>query len=245
VAGKQKGLAGNRSGLFFQFIRILKERQPAMFIWENVKGTLSSMDGWDFARMQIEMAEAGYSIQWQILNAKDFGVPQSRQRIFVIGHLGRECPREVFFEPNPNAKAIKEFTHRTVQSGRIYARDGISPTLDSMAGGLKQPKVVIPVLTPDRVEKRQNGRRFKTDGEPSFTLTSQDRHGIYDGVRIRKITPKECERLMGLPDDWTRYGIKPDGTEYELSDSARYKLCGNGVVVNVVQAVFESLKELL
>ena len=53
--------------------------------------------------------------------------------------------------------------------------------------------------------------------------------------RIRRLTPTECERLMGLPDGWTKYGIKPDGTQYELSDSARYKLCGNGVVVNVVK----------
>lgn len=103
--------------------------------------------------------------------------------------------------------------------------------------------VAIPVLTPDRVEKRQNGRRFKTDGEPSFALTAQDKHGVYDGYRIRRLTPTECERLMSLEDGWTKFGINESGKQYELSDSARYKLCGNGVVVSVVKAIIEKLYE--
>jgi len=101
--------------------------------------------------------------------------------------------------------------------------------------------VAVPVLTPDRIEKRQNGRRFKEDGEPMFTLTGQDKHGIYNGFRIRRLTPRECEKLMGLPVDWTKYGIGEKGL-YELSDNARYKLCGNGVVVNVVEAIMKKLK---
>jgi site-specific DNA-cytosine methylase len=113
------------------------------------------------------------------------------------------------------------------------------------AGGLgaKTGLYAVPVLTPDRLEKRQNGRRFKTDGDPSFTLTAQDRHGVYDGNNIRRLMPIECERLMGLPDNWTLTGINEKGEEYRLSDSARYKLCGNGVVVNVVKAIIEKLYE--
>lgn len=279
VAGKQAGLSGERSGLFFQFIRLLKEKQPANYIWENVKGALSSSNGWDFARVQIEMAEAGYAFQWQVLNAKHFSVPQSRERVFVVGSLGEDCPREVFFEQIDGGKNLCELTQNESQGYRVYDQSGLSTTIASGAGGVgaktglylvdlstKDSKITdtaralqarynkgyshhagevlgvisIPVLTPDRIEKRQNGRRFKEDGEPMFTLNTQDRHGIYDGVRIRRLTPKECERLMGLPDDWTKYGINKKG-QYELSDTARYKLCGNGVVVNVVKEIMRHI----
>ena len=135
MAGKQAGLGGARSGLFFQFIWLLKEKQPANFIWENVKGTLSSSDGWDFARVQIEMAEAGYAFQWQVLNAKYFGVPQSRERVFVIGHLGGECKREVFFEQEDRGKNIRELTENASQGYRLYNPDGVGVTLASNAGG--------------------------------------------------------------------------------------------------------------
>lgn len=93
--------------------------------------------------------------------------------------------------------------------------------------------VAIPVLTPERANKRQNGRRFKNDGETSFTLTRQDRHGIFDGYSIRKLTPLECERLQGFPDGWTEYGA--DGKK--ISDSARYKALGNAVSVPLPEII--------
>lgn len=233
VAGKQSGLSGDRSGLFFHFIRILKEKQPRYFIWENVKGTLSSQDGWDFARVQIEMAEAGYSIQWQVLNSADFGVPQSRERIFIVGNLGRECAREVLFELRSRSIHLKEITQGVSDAQRIYKPTGTSRTLKALGGGqgAKTGMYAIPVLTPNRLEKRQNGRRMKEDGEPMFTLTAQDRHGIYDGVRIRTLTPVECERLMGFPDGWTE----------PLTDNQRIKTLGNAVTVNVVKEIINSL----
>lgn len=95
------------------------------------------------------------------------------------------------------------------------------------------PKISIPVLTPNRPEKRQNGRRFKEDGEPSFTLNTQDRHGVYDGYRIRRLTPTECERLQAYPDGWTK----------EVSDTQRYKTLGNGVTTNVVEEIIKRLYE--
>ena len=112
-----------------------------------------------------------------------------------------------------------------------------------MQGGNQQPKVAMAVLTPDRLEKRQNGRRIKEDGEPSFTVTAADRHGVYDGIKIRRLTPKECERLQGFPDGWTsRMESKnPEKAWDEVSDTQRYKMCGNAVTTNVVQAVFERI----
>lgn len=263
IAGKRAGLSGARSGLFYEYMRAVKEKKPKYFIWENVKGALSSQNGWDFAYVLNEMAEAGYSLWWQVLNAKDFGVPQNRERIFVIGFRDGS-PREVFFERRNNEEInsqvhpcvdenyykghsnqrrmleIKQLNNPTHSNDRIYSEDGISPALNTAQGGNRQPFICKPVLTPDRLEKRQNGRRFKEDGEPSFTLTGRDKHGIYNRTRIRRLTPIECERLMGLPDNWTAKGIIND-KEVDISDSQRYKLCGNGVVVNVVEEIIKHI----
>jgi len=108
---------------------------------------------------------------------------------------------------------------------RVYSEKGLSPTLNTMQGGRRQP-FIIPVLTPDRLNKRQNGRRFKENGEPSFTLTGQDKHGVYDGAKIRRLTPKECERLQGFPDNFSAKGINEKGEEVNISDSQRYKVLG-------------------
>lgn len=95
-ADTRKGLDGAKSGLFFHFVRILKDKKPKNFIWENVKGALSSNQGWDFAEVQNQFSECGYDIEWQVLNSYDFGVPQRRERIFVIGHLRGESQPRVF-----------------------------------------------------------------------------------------------------------------------------------------------------
>ena len=134
--------------------------------------------------------ELGYDVQWRVLNSKDFGVPQNRERVYIIGHLRGDSGREVFsiFGENgefnqANVKQIGNISNSNSfggnpQTGRVYADDGLSPTLNTMQGGGREPKVAIPVLTPDRVNERQNGRRFKDNGDPSFTLTAQDRHGV-------------------------------------------------------------------
>ena len=90
------------------------------------------------------------------------------------------------------------------------------------------------VLTPEREKKRQNGRRMKSDGEPMFTITATDRHGVYDGYRVRRLTPVECERLQGFPDGWTEFGA--DGEL--ISNTQRYKCLGNAMTVNVVRDIF-------
>lgn len=247
IAGKRAGLDGARSGLFHEYMRAVKEKKPKYFIWENVKGALSSNKGFDFASVLNEMAEAGYSLWWQVLNAKDFGVPQNRERIFVIGFRDRPAP-EIFFERGATGNSIKvvgELNSETWQKRnesirRVHSADGVAPTTPTGTGGGVMTKIVQPVLTPDRENKRQNGRRFKEDGEPSFTVNTQDRHGVYDGAKIRRLTPLECERLMGLPDGWTSKGVMNDQV-IDISDSQRYKLCGNGVVVNVVEEIIKHL----
>ena len=122
------------------------------------------------------------------------------------------------------------------QGGRVLSPMGISPTI--CATGYKdQIKVIQPVLTPDRENKRQNGRRMKNDGEPMFTLTATDKHGIYDGHIIRKLTPVECERLQAFPDNWTKYGKDNE----LISDTQRYKCCGNAVTTSVITAIVNNM----
>ena len=278
VSGKRAGLNGSRSRLFFEFVRAIKEKKPQYFIWENVKGALSSNGGWDFARVLLEFSQAGYSLWWEVLDATWFGIPQHRERVFVVGTLRGKPESRIFLKPK-SSKSSPDLSGQTTntirkryrggeatgsyiieselnaqnrlsaviqskkQYARVYDSNGISPTLHRHTGGGQITKIAIPVLTPNREEKRQNGRRMKDDGEPVFTLTKADRNGIYDGRRIRYLTPLECERLMGWPDNWTAHGIDEKGNTVEMSDNQRYNLIGNGVVPQVVSGIIkEALK---
>ena len=98
VAGRRAGLAGERTGLFFEFARILRELQPRWFLFENVPGLLSSNQGLDFAVILDTLDKCGYGVSWRILNSQYFGVPQRRRRVFIVGHLGGSCPPEILFE---------------------------------------------------------------------------------------------------------------------------------------------------
>lgn len=253
VAGKRRGLAGDRSGLFFEAMRIIRELKPQYFIFENVKGLLTNNGGADYVRCLREIADIGlYECEWQLVNTS-WVLPQNRERIYFVGYIGGKSRSQIF----PIEKQGKQNTQRNngevkqllnivnsgnwenPQRGRIYSVEGICPALNCCGGGGGlEPKIVVPVLTPTREEKRQNGRRFKNNGDPSFTLTTQDQHGIFNGVDIRKLTPLECERLQGFPDGWTEYGA--DGKK--ISDSARYKALGNAVTVNFPRMIGEKLR---
>lgn len=302
VAGKQLGFRGERSSLFFAVMRIIQdtkeEDRPTYLFIENVKNLLSVNGGTDFLKLLIALDEAGYDAEWQVLNSSDFGVPQNRERVFIVGHHRGKCRHEVFPVYGTDGKNhveqvgnyLKTATRENPNQGRIYEPLGLSPCLNKMQGGKREPSIVlpcfvdmsygsggeetdqafclqsrydkgicgrkretvgvcIPVLTPDRAEKRQDGRRFKENGEPMFTLTGQDRHGIaieMDDdfcvnaiwsdkygcyIAIRKLTPKECFRLQGWED------IYFERAEMVNSDRQLYKQAGNGVTVNVVEAI--------
>lgn len=285
IAGGRSGLHGDRSGLFFNFVDLLKgkaeEDKPEWVVLENVKGLLSSNAGWDFFEYLCELAEAGYDVQWQVFNSKDYGVPQNRERVYTVGHLRIRGGGEVLPVGPESCGNLKQIVDG-YQGYRVYDPSGVSVTLASGAGGLgaktglylidqstSAPKITdearcitarytagatkrtamnsavlevggeaneetailrsvrtgygksirqayengeikesrhnmaclepradgcsntistvakdnllmkaYPVLTPDRVTKRQNGRRIKETGEPMFTLTGQDRHGV-------------------------------------------------------------------
>ena len=248
VAGNQKGLKGEQSSMFFEVIRLLNEtdgeKKPSYLLMENVKNLLSSQKGWDFTELLHQMDEVGYDVEWSVINSSDV-VPQNRERIFIVGHLRGQHTRKVFPIVRQNGKttlSIKEVAkiypnRHSSDANSVLDPSGIAHTVTAHSAKT-QPKIVIPVLTPDRAKKRQNGRRFKTNGEPEFTLTGQDRHGVLtNDARIRKLTPRECWRLQGFP-DWAFDKAKASG----VSNSQLYKQAGNAVTVPVIKAIAERFK---
>ena len=232
VAGKRSGIEGARSGLFFQYVRALKEKKPAYFIFENVKGLLSSNGGRDFAVVLNEMAEAGYSLWWQVLNAKSFNIPQNRERIFIVG-TRNGSPREVFFERAGDTKDLIEITKNAPDAQRVFDPEGIGRTLKGLGGGQGAKTTLIqrqPLRFLDRNQKN-------IEGDYAFTVDTTNTGGVRIDDRIRRLTPLEAERLMSWPDNHTKYGINEKGEKYLLNDGARYKLCGNGVVSLVVRTL--------
>lgn len=184
IAGNRRGFEDTRGTLFFEIARFASLLRPRYLFLENVKGLLNHENGITFETIISTLDELGYDVEWQVLNSKDFGVPQNRERVFVIGHLRGQRTRRVF----PLSGENQSISNQSVvkignvnpsgngMNGEVYSSKGLSPTLTTNKG--EGQKIAIPVLTPDRTDKRQNGRRFKSNGEPMFTLTAQDKHGI-------------------------------------------------------------------
>lgn len=295
IAGKRLGFEDTRGTIFFHILEYLKTKKPDMFVLENVKGLLSHDKRKTFNVIINSLAATvngqclmfpnvdtlGYNVYYQVLNAKDYGIPQNRERVFIVGFKNNQAfnfPKKQklklklkdLLESNVDEKyylserALKGLMKNnqdiascltvggnsggnhsdmdillqkisgTNQGDRVYSVNGLASCLGSNGGGggAKTGLYAIPVLTPNRINKKQNGRQFKNDGENMFTLTSQDRHGIYDGYKIRRLTPRECMRLMGFPDSF----ITP------CSDRQLYKQAGNSIVTNVLKEIFKEMR---
>ncbi|MBH0214340.1 DNA cytosine methyltransferase [Listeria monocytogenes] len=190
IAGKRRGFEDTRGTLFFEIARFASILRPRLLFLENVKGLLNHNNGDTFETIIRALDELGYDLEWQVFNSKYFGVPQNRGRVFIIGHLRGERTGKVFpfggkdttitqndiKVMNDPKKVRDQLEYDSIN--RFYDVSGIAPTLDTMQGGNREPKIAVPVLTPDRPEKRQNGRRFKEDGEDMYTLAAQDWPGI-------------------------------------------------------------------
>lgn len=295
IAGKQKGIKrGTRSGLFCEIMRLIdeaEENRPEWLICENVKNLLSIDGGRGFFEVLIEMGGRGYIVEWRIYNSKDYGVPQNRERVYIVGHYGDSSGQPLLPIRRESTTALSQIIGGS-QGEQVYDGNKISCTLSSQGGGCgaktglytfvdlnkkgrvqttdtarallarynkgqpnrtaecsgvieaenATPVKVMSILTPDRLEKRQNGRRLKNEGEPSFTLTSQDRHGVLiadDYIKIRKLTPRECFRLQGFTDE------QFDKASAVNSEAQLYKQAGNAVTVNVVGEIGRHIKEVV
>ena len=345
LAGKRKGMGGERSSLVLEAIRLIDECRPGVFIWENVKGTFSSNNGADFAAILQAFANiGGYRLEWQLLNTS-WVLPQNRERVYLVGYStkpGRNW-RGVFpiggSDAEDNGQRIKVVGHRGTggQQGKIYGDNGIAPCLNAhtfadpmkikenlkvfrKGDGKQLRNDIAPTITgaggnsggnhsemacllvksatkqgyeeategdsinlsnPDSKTRRgrvgkgkgkaqtldtganqgvvqpvQIGQSTKTfahksgtlvgkEGQDAFTIRSSNPNGVKDqSYRIRRLTPIECERLQGFPDNHTEYGIY-DGEVKKMSNTQRYKQCGNAVTVDIVALVAEAVKPLL
>lgn len=252
VAGKREGLAGARSSLAWEYIRCLREKQPAYFIWENVKGVMSSRRGWDFANLLCAFSESGYSLWWQVLNAKHFGAPQNRERVFVVGSRDGSLPEVFFIQESNRGDSAEAEDKGEVSKSLTTNSNRQDPTAQSYSAHSLTTRQSPPSGTQRREHENYIAYTFKAreDSSPDdkhprtlIATTLNTRGGTRGGsttptsLIIRRLTPLESERCMSWPDDWTKKGINEKGGEFEVSDAQRYKMIGNGVVSNVVEDV--------
>ena len=271
IAGKRLGFKDTRGTLFFDIARIIKEKRPKYLLLENVKGLLSHDNGRTFRTILSTLNELGYDIQWQVLNSKNFGIPQNRERVFIVGHIRGEPRPKVFpfgesneentmavkiegklrkFGAAPpvldregisptivtamgtggnNMPCIKQLNKPKHSNNRVYSKEGLSPTLNTAQGGNRQPFIQNP--------KFKNLKKSKMAG--SLTASQYKEPQVVNA--IRRLTPTECERLQGFPDNFTKYGIDEKGEQIEISDTQKYKVLGNAVSCPVIEAIAKRL----
>lgn len=292
IAGARRGFEDTRGTLFFEIARFAAILKPKYLFLENVKGLLNHDKGDTFETILSALDELGYDVEWQVLNSKDFGVPQNRERVFIIGHLRGQCGRKVFpiegngatidcEQPKINKvgnirKKGKSQSGDVVsvdslaptlcstttqkgplkillagnlpgsheQNGRVYDPEGISPTLNTMQGGGRQPKIRVREATKKGYAEATVGesvnlahpnsktRRGRVGEGIANTLVTGDSQGVVmPNFRIRKLTPRECWRLQGFP-DWAF-----DKAQEVNSNSQLYKQAGNSVTVNIIKEI--------
>ena len=225
IVGNRKGFEDKRGNLFFEIIRLAKEKRPSILLLENVKGLLSHEKGETFRIMLQTLDECGYDVSWQLLNSRYF-VPQSRERVYIIANLRGSSGRKIL----PLGKVSK----RNDKSRKeLYAEDECSSTLTATywkgyGGGRPMIKESKPVQMNYRANVNSNMKERVQDRDETWTLTTNSNDfTITDGDRVRKLTPTECERLQGFKDGWTK----------GISDTQRWKCLGNAVTTNVVEYI--------
>jgi DNA (cytosine-5)-methyltransferase 1 len=241
-AGQGKGLSGERSGLWYEFERIIGNIRPRWVVIENVPRLLSINKGLDFFAIISSLEQFGYCVSWRILNSQFFGVPQRRKRLYIVGSLGNARSCEVLFEqgmcggnpaeskdkgqaPSTPARVIAYENHpndsRITETGdisqQLTARMGTGgnnvPLVQYWDGGQISDTLDVAMLTKGQMMPEKRRMPVVMDGG------------------VRRLTPVECERLQGFPDGWTA----------GVSDTQRYKQLGNAVTVNVARWIGERI----
>jgi len=242
IAGKRRGFEDTRGTLFFDIARILEVKKPKIVLLENVKGLLNHNKGETFRVIIQTLSELGYNVQWMVLNSKFFGVPQNRERVFIIGSLGGTSRPEIlpFRGSNGKTKELVYTQKSDREIARIYDPDGIAPCLHLKTGGWQEPKIAMTQVhnmqprSPNRpsLKYSSGGSGHLQRADTSYCLDGGNTNAVeFNNMKIRRLTPIECERLQGFPDNWTE----------GFSDTQRYKMMGNAVTVNVVKAIGEKL----
>lgn len=241
IAGSRAGFSDARGTLFFEIARILRDKRPRHFLLENVQGLLSHKQGKTFQTILKVLTDVGYDVQWQVLNSQFFGVPHNRPRVYFVGHTRGGRRRQIFplgesnaVHNEKNGKSEKE--QQRVRSKHISTAITKNYHKGVHCGG----ETYI-----GRLRTHKDGRGFRQMKEkvcPAIPARAREDGSsqpvIYNERGFRRLTPTECERLQGFPDNWTKYGKDNE----KISDTQRYKCIGNAVTVNVVEAIVRKLK---
>ena len=261
IAGKRGGFSDSRGTLFFEIARICADKRPGYILLENVKGLLSHSDGKTFQSILGILSDIGYLLQWEVLNSCNFGVPQNRERVFIIGHLRGTARPKVFPIGEPeglldgegqtllmgcfsgkyrlNNRELLQINSDKPQGQRVYDPDGLSTGIARNTGGWGRSTGLYAIDT----RQTRDGVRV-SDNMPCLNKSmAKDMYKVSDGIKIRRLTPLEAERLQAFPDSWTKYGLFDDGIK-EISDTQRYKCLGNAVTTSVIREIMQRLKDV-
>lgn len=270
IAGLRQGLADPRGNLALEFLRLVDNLRPRWVLWENVPGVLSSNKGGDFAAFLWALGQLGYGWAYRILDAQYVGVPQQRRRVFVVAHIGGRGPAAgaVLFESKglrgnftPREKAEKEIASTLTSSpgaGSGLGTDfdlngGVVPTLVSSCQPGNNNNTVGQLVSGAVTSKWAKGGGLA--GDEHYNLVAHAlTAGIPDGLRgqdpgvnlvnantgVRRLTPLECERLQGFPDNYTRVATDKAGTKFPITP--RYVAIGNSMAVPVVRWIGERIQ---
>ncbi|MGH9184911.1 MAG: DNA cytosine methyltransferase, partial [Acidimicrobiales bacterium] len=247
VAGRRAGLGGEHSRIYWDFCRVADSSAADWILWENVAGALSSGDGEDFAAVLWGITGCrpavpadgwrsvglcvgpGRTAVWRLLDAQWFGVAQRRRRVFVVASARAECGLEVLVEPESVPRGTRP-GGETGQSVAALTAAGVGTC------GADDNQGQAGHLTSGRGQRRLDDQHSLPAGNGG---SSRQNGALTPGLAVRRLTPRECERLMSWPDDWTRWA--GDGTE--IADSHRYRMCGNGVVSNCAEWIGRRIME--
>ncbi|MDY3216960.1 MAG: DNA (cytosine-5-)-methyltransferase [Sodaliphilus sp.] len=248
IAGARGGFEDTRGTLFFEYCRLVKEIQPEVFIYENVYGVLTHDKGKTWETMQNVFSELGYHYSWQILDARDFGIPQGRRRLFVVGFKSKECYERFSF---PDKIKLEECPLPTMQSmleenmavGSMQSIDGQLKAINNQKGEPEEryylsQKLVDYVLAPGtknfmhydaktdlpiaRALVKNMGNTYRASVNNYVHTNTKAGKG-----RLRHLTMREVHRLMGYPDSY----------KIVVSKAQAYKQAGNSIVVDVMMNI--------
>lgn len=247
IAGKQKGLKkGTRSGLFYEMMRLLdecEENKPDWIMCENVKNLLSIDGGQGFLEVICEMAERGYAVEWKVYNSKDYGVPQNRERVYIVGHCGDSSGQPLLPVRRESTAALSQIIGGG-QGERVYDGNKISCTLSSQGGGCGAKTglyTFVDINKKGNVQTTDMARALLAryhKGQPNRPAECSGVLEADEPIRIRRLTPRECFKLQGFTDE------QFDKAAAVNSETQLYKQAGNAVTVNVVEEIGRHIKEV-
>ena len=268
VAGLRKGLDDPRGNLMLTYVAIAARYKPRWLVWENVPGVLSSNGGGDFGTLLTALGEIGYGFAYRICDAQYFGVAQRRRRVFVVGYLGDwRRAAAVLFEreslsghPAPSREAKQETAdtltvganqysgfngepvvhgYTTTSFGKYSEGVGTIRAAGGDLGGGSETLHVSQPITFGAQNSASQGDSVSTEVTP--TLDKSKPPAVAMSSAVRRLTPIECERLQGFPDNFTQIPWRNKAAE-DCPDGPRYKAMGNSMAVPVMRWIGERIE---